>query len=441
MENVQGKKKESTAKGKILPALCNVCGTLMLLAVIALAVPLTVPAAMGYQVYDVISGSMEPAIPVGSAIYVKPVDASTIAVGDVVAYQYEGDVIAHRVTLNSSATQELITKGDANEVEDFNPIPYREVIGRVEANVPIVGTFMSIYASTVGKVYLILIAACGVMLNMLAGRMRDVHAGRKPGKADGAAGAEGAEGATTARKGSAGKRLRQIAMVLLAFVFISSAAVIGFTMWQYAEASRIYDEASDKYTGAGTNAPIEVDFKALQKENPDIVGWIYCEDTVINYPVLQGKDNDQYLHTDYQGDYNIDGSIFVDADNTPGFVDSNTIIYGHHMNSGAMFAGLVNWADQEYYEKHPVIWLLTPEKNYKIILFSGHHIASSSSMYDIIKLPGKEMNTLLSEALELSDFKTDVKLNPNGRYVMLSTCAYLFDGDRYVLHGVLVTVQ
>jgi sortase B len=210
---------------------------------------------------------------------------------------------------------------------------------------------------------------------------------------------------------------------------------------QLAEGHYQYDEAADKYTGEGSKVPITVDFKKLQKENPDVVGWIYCEGTEINYPVLQGKDNDQYLHTDYKGDYNIDGSIFVDADNTPGFTDSNTIIYGHHMNSGAMFAGLVNWADQEYYEKHPIIWLLTPEKNYKIVLFSGHHVPSSSSMYDIIKTPGKEMNTFLSEALEMSDFTTDVKLNPNARYVMLSTCAYLFDGDRYVLHGVLVTVQ
>ena len=431
--------KPSTGKGKILPALCNIFGTLLLAAVIALCVPLTVPIAMGYQVYDVISGSMEPAIPVGSAIYVQSVDPSEIVVGDVVAYQDENGVIAHRVTLNSSATQELITKGDANEVEDFSPIPYRDVIGKVEASVPVVGAFMSIYASTVGKVYLLLTAACGVMLNILASRMRAVYAGRRPSVLQGTGSGEGS--GAPERKGSAGKRLRLVAMVLLAIVFVSSAAVIGFTMWQYSEASRIYDEASDKYTAEGSKAPIEVDFKALQKENPDIVGWIYCEDTVINYPVLQGKDNDQYLHTDYQGDYNIDGSIFVDADNTPGFIDSNTIIYGHHMNSGAMFAGLVNWADQEYYEKHPIIWLLTPEKNYKIVLFSGHHVPSSSSMYDIIKTPGKEMNTFLSEALEMSDFTTDVKLNPNARYVMLSTCAYLFDGDRYVLHGVLVTVQ
>ena len=186
-----------------------------------------------------------------------------------------------------------------------------------------------------------------------------------------------------------------------------------------------------------------MDFKSLRAKNPDIVGWIYCPDTPINYPVLQGKDNDQYLYTDYTGAYNIDGSIFVDADNTPGFMDSNTIIYGHHMASGSMFAGLERWADQAYYEEHPVVWLLTPEQNYQVVLFSGHHIDAGSSMYDIIKRPGPEMNAFLSEALEKSDFKetSGMKLDPYARYVMLSTCAYLFDGDRYVLHGQLVPAR
>lgn len=440
----QQREKPSTGKGKILPALCNIFGTVLLVAVIALCVPLTVPVTMGYQIYDVSNSSMEPAIPLGSAIYVMPVEPSEIVVGDVVVFEDETGIIAHRVTLNSSATQELVTKGDANAAEDFSPIPYSEIIGRVEANVPVVGAFMSIFASTVGKVYLLLTAACGVMLNILASRMRAVYAGRRPGwkTQDGEIGPEGMQG----RKPSVGARLRIIAMVLLAIVFISSAAVVGFTMWQYSEATRIYDEASDKYTQpaaskAPSKAPISIDFKALQKENPDIVGWIYCEGTVIDYPVLQGKDNDQYLHTDYQGNYNIDGSIFVDAGNTPGFVDSNTIIYGHHMNSGAMFASLVSWESQEFYEKHPVVWLLTPEQDYEIVLFSGHHISAASSMYDIIKTPGKEMNAFLSQALELSNFTTDVKLNPRARYVMLTTCAYLFDNDRYVLHGILMPAQ
>ena len=433
--------QKGTGGGKVLPTLCNVFGMLLLLAVIVLCLPMVVPGLLGYQTFNVVSGSMEPAIPIGSAIYVEPMDPAYLEEGDIVAFYDGEDVIAHRVSINRATAEELVTKGDANDVEDFDPIPYASVVGRVALSVPMMGAYMSVCASTVGKVYLLLTAACGLMLNILASRMRAVRRAREQQIAQQAA-ALGVQGVAVGKR-SRNRRIgwKPVAAVLLAVVFLGSAGVVGATMYQYYVSDAIYQDASDRYTSKGTVAPISVDFKALQAKNPDVVGWIYCEGTPIDYPVLQGDDNDQYLHTDYTGAYSIDGSIFVDADNTPGFVDSNTIIYGHHMASGAMFAGLEKWADQSYYEEHPVIWLLTPEKDYQIVLFSGHHVDSHSSMYDIIKNPGPEMNSFLSEALEKSDFKgtSGVQLNPRGRYVMLSTCAYLFDGDRYVLHGLLVT--
>jgi signal peptidase len=123
--------KPSTGKGKILPALCNIFGTLLLAAVIALCVPLTVPIAMGYQVYDVISGSMEPAIPVGSAIYVQSVDPSEIVVGDVVAYQDENGVIAHRVTLTQESKLAPLSVRDVlTEILHATEVPYLGTQGR-----------------------------------------------------------------------------------------------------------------------------------------------------------------------------------------------------------------------------------------------------------------------------------------------------------------------
>jgi len=444
--------------GKVLPALCNVFGMLLLLGVIALCLPLVLPSVLGYQAFNVISGSMEPAIPIGSVIYVETVDPVDLEKDDIIAfYDDDGAVIAHRVTINRATLEEVVTKGDANEIEDFDPIPYSSIVGRVAASIPFIGSFMAIYASLVGKLYLLLTATCGVMLNVLAGRMRDRNreyeqrlvaeaaalgvAGMTP-SGSGAAPApndpyEKAEKKATKRRGGL---WRAVAAVVLGVIFLGSAGVVGFVVYQYSESDAIYRDAVDKYVGPSDIAPISVNFKKLHKVNPDVVGWIYCEGTAIDYPVLMGKDNDQYLHTDYKGEYNMNGSIFVDADNTPGFTDSNTIIYGHHMANGSMFAGLEKWGDQEYYEEHPIIWLITPAKVYQIVLFSGHHTASTSSMYDIITHPGAQMDAFLSEALEKSEFEADVTLNRRARYVMLSTCAYLFDGDRYVLHGYLVTV-
>lgn len=454
-------KQKTKAKGggKLVPALCNVFGILLLAVVVALCAPITIPQIAGYQVFNVISGSMEPEIPLGSVIYAKPVEPSTIQEGDVVAFYDGGGVIAHRVTTNRTSLGELVTKGDANEVEDFTPVPYEAVVGVVENSVPELGAFMSIYASTVGKVYLLLTAACGLMLNILASRMRRARreaivaataASIASGTSSGSSGRDVSGGDSaqdetqtqkTAKKRSGGT-WRKVAAAILIMIFAGSGGVVGYGLWQYSASDALYSAATDKFTKkAGTVAPITVDFKALQKENPDIVGWIYCEGTPINYPVLQGKDNGEYLHNDYTGAYNIDGSIFVDADNTPGFVDSNSIIYGHHMNSGAMFACLEKWADQEFYEEHPVIWLLTPKQDYKVVLFSGHHVSAHSSWYDIYKKPGKDFDRFLEDALAESDFKADIgELNHKARYVQLSTCAYIFDDARYALHGVLVSV-
>lgn len=166
--------QERTSKkgGKFLPALCNILGTLILLAVIALVLPLSVPKLMGYQVYNVISGSMEPAIPVGSMIFVKPVDGSEIQPDEIIAFQSGDSVVTHRVLENHVVEAEFITKGDANADEDLSTIPYNSLIGAVRRHVPMLGDIMMHVTTTVGKVYLLALVACGLMFNILASRLR-----------------------------------------------------------------------------------------------------------------------------------------------------------------------------------------------------------------------------------------------------------------------------
>lgn len=190
-------------------------------------------------------------------------------------------------------------------------------------------------------------------------------------------------------------------------------------------------------------APLVVDFNKLCEAAPDIQGWIYCEDTNINYPVVQGADNEKYLHHTYIGDYAAAGSIFLEAANSPGFVDSNNIIYGHHMKDKSMFAGLSNWASQEYYDGHPVMWLLTPEQDYMIELFAGYITPAGSDVYAVFQGPSEWFDGYLATALENSDFNCDPEFVPDGgaRYVVLSTCNYTFQNARYVLHGKLVPVD
>ena len=158
--------------GILIPALCNVIGTLLLIAVIATSVPLALPTLLGYEIYNVTSGSMEPTLPVGSVIYVKPTQAELVQPGDIIAFYVDAVVVTHRVVENRFVEGEFVTKGDANEMADFSNARYRDLVGVVKYHFPYLGNYLMIYSHQVTKVYLMVLAFCGVMFNVLAGRMR-----------------------------------------------------------------------------------------------------------------------------------------------------------------------------------------------------------------------------------------------------------------------------
>ena len=128
-----GRKTEDRPRkrgGKIIPALCSALGSLILAAVILSALPLSVPRLFGYSIYSVVSGSMEPALPVGSIVYVEPAGFTEIRIGDVIAFDDEGTVVTHRVIEDRPQESAFITKGDANSSPDILPTPYWKLIGR-----------------------------------------------------------------------------------------------------------------------------------------------------------------------------------------------------------------------------------------------------------------------------------------------------------------------
>lgn len=245
------------------------------------------------------------------------------------------------------------------------------------------------------------------------------------------------------------KQMRAAILVILLAVFLYSVVRLLLYYMEYRQEDAQYEAAAESYiqelpaagpadqTGKKV-CPIEVDFDALAAENEDVAGWLYCEDTNINYPVMQGEDNDYYLHHSYNGEESRAGAIFVDAGNSPHFADSNTIIYGHHMKNGSMFAHLADWADQAYFESHSEMWLLTPEGNYRIELFGGYLTPAGSDSYTIFTGACQEFEDYLGKAAGASDVQTGAALPGDGRYVMLSTCEYDYKDARYVLHGRLV---
>lgn len=187
-------------------------------------------------------------------------------------------------------------------------------------------------------------------------------------------------------------------------------------------------------------SPISIDFEELKNINEDIIGWIYCEDTVINYPILKGEDNSWYLKHDYNNNELKSGSIFIDSLNESDFSDANTIIYGHNMKDGSMFHCLDEWSNQEFYDAHPYLWIITPTQDYKVVLFSGYTAKSRDESYNIYKQYGENFRGHIGIAASKSDFVNDVDFDDGSNCVMLSTCAYDFNNARYVLFGKLEKV-
>lgn len=182
---------------------------------------------------------------------------------------------------------------------------------------------------------------------------------------------------------------------------------------------------------------ISVDFSVLKQENEDIVGWLYLEDSPINYPVVQSNDNDYYLRRLVNGEYNIAGSLFMDYRNDSNLEDNNTIIYGHNMKNNTMFGSLQEYKNQDYYDNHKVMYYFTPEKNYIIELFTGYTISVESDIYDLSVIDSSKLEELISK----SDFESNTKVTEEDKIITLSTCAYEYDGARYIVMGVLKEIE
>lgn len=165
-------KKPNTSRS-LLGWVLTGLGMAVILLTLVVALLLAAPGLLGWKQMSVLTGSMEPEIPVGSMVYVEPVEPESLAEGDVVTFvQADGNTVTHRVVKNRTVEGTLVTKGDANEEEDMDPVPYERVVGKVGLTLPNAGEVLGYISSDVGKVYMLAFGACGVMLVILGGRMR-----------------------------------------------------------------------------------------------------------------------------------------------------------------------------------------------------------------------------------------------------------------------------
>lgn len=158
-------------KAKALSAVA----TVLLLAVMAVALPFSVPKLFGYQIYNVLTQSMEQAMPVGSAIYVKRCDPQALRQGEIITYRLSeatGLVQTHRVVENDTQAKQLITKGDANALPDVDPVSYERVVGKVVVCIPVLGTVSEMLHSGPGVTACVAIFALAIILWTLADKTK-----------------------------------------------------------------------------------------------------------------------------------------------------------------------------------------------------------------------------------------------------------------------------
>ncbi len=141
----------------------NSISTVFVILIVLCAVLLMGSRLLGFKVFNVISGSMEPKYSVGDLIYVKSVDANSIKVGDTITFVLNEDlaVATHRVIEIDSENQLFYTKGDANETADASPIHFNNVIGVPKFSIPLLG-YVSDFIQNPPGIYITLIG--GVIL-------------------------------------------------------------------------------------------------------------------------------------------------------------------------------------------------------------------------------------------------------------------------------------
>lgn len=180
-----------------------------------------------------------------------------------------------------------------------------------------------------------------------------------------------------------------------------------------------------------------IDVDMLLGINEDYVGWIYLPGSMIDYPVVQGSDNEYYLNHLFNGGRNSCGTLFVDYRNLPEFQEANTLIYGHHMRNGSMFKAITYYARQSFFDANPYMLIIAPEAHYLVEILSAYTTDSSDHCYDFALSDYDDMREYIFKAKRKSNCVSPVEVLPNDRLVTLSTCAYAFENARYIAIGKL----
>lgn len=194
-----------------------------------------------------------------------------------------------------------------------------------------------------------------------------------------------------------------------------------------------------------TKPDIPINFKELQQENPDIYAWIRIPDTKIDYPVVQSvSDDTYYLNHTIEKKEGLPGSIYSESQNAQDFSDPNTVLYGHNMRNGSMFAGLHKYSDEDYMKKHQEITVYIADHilTYQVfaaVVYDNRHILNTIDFQDATQF--QSFLDSLKNARNLNNVYDDtVTVTTDDRLLTLSTCNSNSE-QRFIVEAVLINEE
>lgn len=171
--------------------------------------------------------------------------------------------------------------------------------------------------------------------------------------------------------------------------------------------------------------------------NEDVRGWITIDDTMIDYPVVQGETDMAYINTDVMGEFSLAGSIFLSCLNKPDFSDHYNLLYGHNVDTGGMFSDVIEFKAEHFFDTHETGTLFLTHQTYAIELFACVEAdAYDSTIYSVGE--GADMGSLLSHIESLAVQYREIGVTPEDQIIGMSTCADAQSNDRVILFGRLV---
>lgn len=173
----------------------------------------------------------------------------------------------------------------------------------------------------------------------------------------------------------------------------------------------------------------------LMAINPDVVGWLTVDDTHIDYPVVQGENDMEYINKDVYGEFALPGSIFLSCVNSRDFSDPYSLVYGHHMANGAMFGDIVEFVNKDYFDTHTTGTLYLPDETQGITLFACMQTSATDTVIYNPEAQQEDVSGLLSYLEENAVQYRDIGVKKSDRIIGLSTCAEAETNGRVIVFG------